>query len=116
MQAIYNTKGQTVGWLSYRDLYGLSGAYIGFVKGHGVYNIQSEFCGSLKKSVFRDWEGLVVAFMKGAKNSPVLPALKPSPLEPSKKSKPNLKPIGSVQSAKSNRLQWSKLDWNQYIS
>jgi hypothetical protein len=116
MQAVYNIKGKTVGWLSYRDLYDLSGTYIGFIKGHGVYNIKSEYCGSLRHSVFRDMEGLVVAFMKGAKNTPALPALKPSPSESSKKSKPSLKPVGASPSRRSDRLQWSKLDWGRFIS
>lgn len=116
MQAIYNIKGKTVGWLSYRDLYDLSGNFIGFIKGHGVYNIKSEFCGTLRHSVFRDKRGLVVAFMKGAKNTSALPALiSPTP-EPSKKSKPSLKPVGSQPSRRSDRLQWSNLDWLRFIS
>lgn len=116
MQSIHNLKGRTVGWLSYRDLYDLSGTYIGFIKGHGVYNIKSEHCGTLRQSVFRDREGLVVAFMKGAKNVPTLPALKPSPPEPSKKSKPSLKPIGATPSQRSDRMQWSKIDWDRFTS
>lgn len=116
MQAIYNNKGQTVGWLSYRDLYDLKGNYIGFIKGHGVYNLKSKYCGSLKQSVFRDAAGLVVAFMEGAKKVPTLPALRPTPPEPQKKSKPNLKPTGSAPSRKSDRVQWSKIDWSKYLA
>ncbi|WP_461589707.1 4-fold beta flower protein [Winogradskyella sp.] len=116
MQAIYNSKAKTVGWLSYRDLYDLSGVYIGFIKDHGVYNLKSKYCGSLKQSVFRDDKGLVVAFMKGAKNVPVLPALRPTPSQPAKKSKLSLKPIGSVPSPSSLKLQWSKMDWSRFIS
>lgn len=116
MQSIYNQKGRTVGWLSYRDIYDLSGAYIGFIKGHGVYNIKSEYCGILRQSVFRDKEGLVVAFMKGAKKMPILPALKLSPSEPTKKSKPSKKPIGATPFQKSDRIQWSKIDWGRFIS
>ena len=116
MQAVYNIKGKTVGWLSYRDLYDLTGAFIGFIKDHVVYNLKSEFCGTLRKSVFRDKKGLVVAFIKGAKNTPSLPALRPSTSEPSKKSKPSLKPTGSAPSRRSDRLQWSNLDWLRFIS
>ena len=116
MQAIYNKKGKTVGWLSYRDLYDTSGAYIGFINGHGVYNLKSKYCGSLKQSVFRDAAGLVVAFMEGAKKVSSLPALKTSKHEPTKKPKPALKPIGSVPSPRSFKTQWSPLDWNQFIA
>ncbi|WP_420868344.1 4-fold beta flower protein [Aestuariivivens sediminis] len=116
MQSIYNNQGKTVGWLSFRDLYDLSGTYIGFIKGHGVYNMKSKYCGTLRQSAFRDREGLVVAFMKGAKNTPVLPSLKPSPSEPPKKSKPSLKPTVTPPPRKSDRLQWSKIDWDRFIS
>lgn len=116
MQAIYNKQGQTVAWLSYRDLYDTSGAYIGFINGYGVYNIKSKFCGSLKQSVFRDANGLVVAFMKGAKKVSSLPALKTTPHEPTKKTKPVLKPIGSSPSLGSFKAQWSRLDWSQFIA
>jgi hypothetical protein len=116
MQSIYNRKGKTVGWLSYKDLYDLTGTFIGFIKGHGVYNLKSEHCGTLRQSVFRDKEGLVVAFMKGVSKTPVLPALKPSPPEPPKKSKPSLKPVGASPSRRSDKLQWSKLDWGRFIS
>ncbi len=116
MQAIYNNRGRTVGWLSYRDLYGNSGTYIGFIKGHGVYNLKSECCGSLKQSVFRDTNGLVVAFMKGAKSISNLPSLKPSPSEPTKKLKPSLKHVGTAPSRKSDKMQWSKMGWNKYIA
>lgn len=116
MQAIYNNKGQTVGWLSYRDLYDAYGDYIGFIKGHGVYNLKSKHCGSLKQSVFRDDKGLVVGFMKGAKNTPLLPTLRPTPSEPSKKSKPSLKPVGSIPSPRPFKAQWSKIDWSHFIA
>lgn len=116
MQAIYNKNGQTVAWLGSTDLYDTSGVFIGFIKGYGVYNSQSKFCGSLKQSVFRDAEGIVVAFMQGAKNTPVLPALRPEPHEPSRNPKPVLKPVGSVPSIKSYKKQWSKLDWHQFIA
>ena len=116
MQAIYNKQGKTVGWLSYRDLYNLSGTYIGFIKNHGVYNLKSKYCGSLKQSVFRDENGFVVAFMEGAKNVPTLSTLKTSPTEPMKKSKPSIKPIGTIPAPKLNRLQWSKINWNSFIA
>lgn len=116
MQAIYNKEGETVGWLSYRDLYDPFGAYIGFIKGHGVYNSKSQYCGSLKQSVFRDAKGLVVAFMIGAKKVSYLPALRTSPNEPTKKPKPVLKPIGATPSPMSFKTQWSRLDWSQFIA
>lgn len=116
MQAIYNKQGQTVAWLSYRELYNTSGAYIGFINGHGVFNLKSKYCGSLKQSVFRDAGGLVVAIMKGAKKVSSLPTLKTSPHEPTKKPKPVLKPIGSVPSPRSFKAQWSQLDWSQFIA
>ena len=116
MQAIYNKQGHTVAWLSYRDLYDTSGGYIGFIKGYGVFNLKSKYCGSLKQSVFRDTSGLVVAIMKGAKKVSSLPALKTKPHKPTKKTKPVLKPIGSSPSLGSFKAQWSRLNWSQFIA
>ena len=116
MQAIYNNKGKTVGWIADKDIYSLKGDYIGFVQDHWVYNLKSKCCGSLKQSIFRDLQGKVVAFVKGAKQLSYLPALKPTPSKPSRRAKPVLRKVANPPAVKPAKKIWSALSWSQYIA
>ncbi len=115
MQAIYNKQGYTVGWLSGKDLYNTSGYFIGYLIGNAVYNHKSQYCGTLKQSFFRDYNGNVVAFLSGAKGGPALPSLKSLTNKPIKKSRPTTKSVPPAQSAKPSKPSWSKLNWEGFL-
>ncbi|WP_368667006.1 4-fold beta flower protein [uncultured Winogradskyella sp.] len=115
MVPIFDSNGFTVAWLSGDDIYDRKGIFLGYIDKQTVYDTTSNYCGTLRKSFFRDIKGYVVAFLKDAKNGPVLPVLKPLPTKPIRKSKSIIKPKSPIPPPKSVKSQWSKLGWHDFI-
>jgi len=115
MQAIYHKKGHAVAWLSGKDIYNIRGHFIGYLIDNAVYNHNSDYCGTLKQSFFRDTQGYVVAFIKGAKGGPALPSLKSLPSKSIKKLRPSIRVAPPPPVTKPSKHSWSKLEWEAFI-
>jgi len=83
MKAIYDIRGEVVGWKALKDIFNLSGNCIAFIDEENVFSLNEFHLGSYNRGVFRDLQGRVVAFLHGASNTGVeLPSIQIDPIPP----------------------------------
>ena len=115
MEPIYDRSGRVVGWLGGNDVYHLNGSHAAVVIGPNVYGHRGQQLGVFGGGFFRDHDGAVVAFIRGASGGPVLPAqsLHPAPPIPSVPPVPAVPAVPRVPAAPSS--SWGS-DWRSFIN
>ena len=115
MEPINDRAGRVVAWRRGDDIYHLSGAHAGIIKGTNVYGHRGQQLGVFKNGLFRDHHGGVVAFMRGATGGPVLPVPSVPPVPPV----PSVAPVPAVSSVPRvpaiPSLGWGQ-EWKQFIN
>jgi hypothetical protein len=117
MEAIYDPAGDVVAWLDPPDfVLGLDGAVIGWLNHGAVIDLTGRQVGSFSHGHFRDPDGAVVGWMKGATG--------PSPTKPIRTIKPS-KPVRHVRPGRPTRHGrvvtaapvpvWSYLSIDEYL-
>ena len=116
MTPIFNRHGATISWIRGRELFNLQGRSIGFLNNDAVFNLQANYKATFTNGFFRDRNGSVVAFVRGATNGPIPPIPNIPPIPPI----PNIPPIHPIPPIPPIRpipsLRWSSIDWNSFIN
>jgi len=118
MEPLFDRNGQVVAWLDGQNIHNLNGSHAAVLSGKGMKNVnnhQGQHLGVFKNGLFRDHQGGVVAFCRGATGGPVLPV----PAAPPKPPAPRVPPVPGVPAAPPGppvpQLGWG-LDWQEFIS
>lgn len=116
MQPIYDKGGKAAGWLKDGDIYSAAGVPAAFLHGDCVVNYAGLHCGVLRNNFFRDLDGKVAAFLRGAEGGPRLPFVPPAPLPPHPGVHPMRPPVPMAPPQPMPVLAWSDLSWEQFVS
>lgn len=116
MEPIHDRNGRTLGWLRESTILDLNNRHRAFISDNAVFAYQGQYLGTFDRGFFRDRQGDVVAFIKGAEGGPLtpiteippIPAIPPIPPIPPMPPIPPIPPIGS--------LSWSEVSWEAYLS
>lgn len=116
MLPICDRHGVTVAWLKDELIFSLKGAPLAFLKGENVVTYAGAHCGFLKNGFFRDHEGNIAAFMRGATGGPITPPVRIPPPAPIPGAAP-IKPAAPIPPAAAMpTFNWSGLPWNAFIA
>jgi len=116
MQAVFDRRGVTVGWIDDERVLDLRVQHRAFVRGSALFGYDTRYLGTFSGGFFRDRAGNAVAFIRGASGGPLLPLTQLPPIPPLAPLPP-LKPLAPLAPlAPWPSLSWSKLSWEDFLS
>jgi hypothetical protein len=115
MEGIFDIDGRTVAWLHDDLVRDLDGYAVAFIRGSAIYNYNGVQLGFFVNGYFQDEEGNTVAAIRGAHGKPLVPEIKPSPIQPDLH-EPPLDPVPDVPATPPiSTTFWSDLEWDDFV-
>jgi len=88
---------------------------VAFIRGSAIYNYNGVQLGFFVNGYFQDEEGNTVAAIRGAHGKPLVPEIKPSPIQPDLH-EPPLDPVPDVPATPPiSTTFWSDLEWDDFV-
>lgn len=115
MDPIFDSKGRARGWMYNDVIFDQAGRPRAFVKGEGVFSFRGLFLGFFRRGYVRDTSGHAVAFLRGARGTPVPPPPLVPPVAPQRGQVPLKPQVSSASSSPNGAPDWSRLDWDAFL-